>query len=113
MIALEPLADGTVADRNFQKLMSLVLDTGGVTAGVRFGVDSMAWTASRDSGPKTITHGLGRTPLVVFVTNGDTDGSYAGIAAYTAIPGATTFDVYGRTDGSITETKTIFWIAIG
>jgi hypothetical protein len=81
---------------------------------IRVGTDTMTWTASTDAGPKTIAHGLGRAPVVVFVTNGDTVGSYPGIAAFTVLNvSATTFDTYGRTAGAITGTKAIFWLAIG
>lgn len=114
MINLEPLADDTVTDRNFQLLQRLVLDTGGKSVSIRFGASTMAWAASTDSGSKTITHGLGKTPVFVAVFNADTTGSYAGIAAFTTSGvGATTFDTYGRTPSAITGTKAIYWLVIG
>ncbi len=90
-----------------------LLVLGKITPGFRFGSDTMTWTASTDSGPKTIAHGLGVTPRFMAAFNADADGGYPGIAAFTIFnAGATTFDVYGRTPGAITETKAIFWIAI-
>jgi hypothetical protein len=90
-----------------------LLVLGKLTPGWRFGSDSMTWTASTDSGPKTISHGLGVTPRFIVVTNAATEGSYAGIASFTTLnAGASTFDVYGRTPGSISATKAIYWLAI-
>jgi hypothetical protein len=65
MIGLEHLADGSISDRNFQKLRILVPDTGGRSVDIRFGVASVTFTASTISATNTFAHGLGRTPYVV------------------------------------------------
>ena len=60
--------DWDVTRRNFEKLASLVLDTGGTSAGLRFGADSWAFPGGAPgSGAKAVTHGLGRVPVAVFV----------------------------------------------
>jgi hypothetical protein len=110
--------DAKSIQKNFDYLAGILTNlmggSGAGNVGIRFGTSTMAWAASTDSGPKTITHGLGKTPVVVFVTNGDTVGSYPGIAAFTVLSvNSTTFDTYGRTAGAITGTKAIFWVALG
>jgi hypothetical protein len=74
-ISLEQLADGSVSDRNFQKLMSLVIDTGGQSVGIiRFGttnggaVNFGAGFASRGRRPSpswTFTNGCRQVVLCV------------------------------------------------
>lgn len=116
MISLENLGDGSVSDRNFQKLMSLVLDTGGQSAGIRFGTDTLTWASGQQfSAAKTVTHGLGRTPLVVLALGNGTGGpNLTTIQAFTI--GATTFQVQG---GFVTGTASgvvtlnIGWAVIG
>lgn len=108
---------------NFQRLNDLIgavlkdSDGFGFTVagiGVRFGSNTLAFAASTNSGPKTITHALGKTPAVIFVTNADTAGSFGGIASYTTAAKTTTqFDVYGRTPTATTATLAIYWIAVG
>jgi hypothetical protein len=42
------------------------IDTGGRSLGIRFGSDSLTWPAAgTSSNTKTVTHGLGRAPIVV------------------------------------------------
>lgn len=67
-IALETIGDGSVADRNFLRLMTLVPDTGGVTLGVRIGKETASFTASKLSATVTVTHGLGTAPQNVQLT---------------------------------------------
>ena len=113
-IALEHLADGSIVDRNFQKLMRLVPDTGGQTVSIRFGVDSVDFPVSTDSTVKSILHGLGRVPLAVFVVGGDFTGSWPGMASYvTDALTSTTFDVAGQSSGGGPRTNAIYWLAIG
>lgn len=112
-ISLEQLADGSLSDRNFQKLMRLVLDTGGVTAGARWGIATLSFTASTDSATLSVTHGLGTTPIVAVAT------SY-NAAAFGKIPNcntfsyaATTFSLNGEVKTAFTGTATVGWVAIG
>jgi hypothetical protein len=114
MISLEPLADGSPADRNFQALARLVLDTGGVTASVRWGIAAATFTASRVSADKTVTHGLGRTPIAVFVT-GATDQAAHVVAFHAHSYTSTTFKARGDfTDGTApTGNSNFAWVVIG
>lgn len=111
MIGLEQIADGSVTDRNFQKLMSLVIDTGGQSVGLRFGVASVTHTASVQ-GVQTVTHGLGRTPGAVLCTvNAGADGT-----AYTASAfnlAATTFGIVTTRAPAFSATLSVYWVAIG
>lgn len=113
MIGLEYLADGTISDRNFQRLNALVPDTGGQTVGIRFGTSSIGFTASTDSADTVISHGLGTTPVVVLVSV-HTAPTFATVAALNAHSyGATTFTVNGRVASAATATVPIVWLAIG
>lgn len=109
-IALEQLADGSVSDRNFQRLMSLVLDTGGRSVGIRFGTGTATWTAAVSSAAVTIPHGLGRTPVAVFLS---TRNPLVGYAASSI--GATSFVATGfeTANLAITTTNTFDWLVIG
>jgi hypothetical protein len=114
-IALEQLADGSIADRNFQTLARLVLDTGGITAGVRFGTVTFTWTAAAASATMTVAHGLGRTPIAVFVADWWIPGTAAGFSPVKSI-GAATFDTRGEVGpayGAISASVTTGWVAIG
>jgi hypothetical protein len=113
MIGLEQLADGTISDRNFQRLNALVPDTGGQTVGLRFGVSSIGFTASTDSANTVIAHGLGTTPIVAVATVAGA-GSFATIAALNTFSyGATNFSVNGRIPSAATTTLPIVWLVIG
>jgi hypothetical protein len=110
MIALETIGDGSVSDRNFQTLQRLVLDTGGITAGIRFAAGTATWTGASTSANVTIPHGLGRTPVYVGTTSRDTLNEYAVTAA-----DDTNLTVVGyRTDGAVvTASAAFYWVAIG
>lgn len=114
MIQLELLGDGTVTDRNFQTLRALVLDTGGITAGVRFGVHTFSFVGGVVVGPDTIAHGLGRTPVAVFVGN----ALIPGVATVTGHHGDgsttdTEFDAYAVADVGFTDDVELGWAVIG
>lgn len=74
MISLENLvpgeSDGDRGEktrRNFERLAALVLDTGGQSAGVRFGTATVTWAGvTQFSGSTTVDHGLGRVPVATF-----------------------------------------------
>lgn len=112
MISLERLADGSVTARNFDKLAALVLDTGGVTAGVRFGTVTLTFTASVESGVATVTHGFTSAPLFVVVANTMVVGSRE-LTGFAEAPGATTFRAFARSSSSFTGTSVHPWLAIG
>ena len=113
MIPLEQLRDGTVTDRNFQKLMSLVMDTGGQSVGIRFGSDSVTWNGASPTSPATtVTHGLGSKPVCVLLTStGSTNAVYS-----TATPTTTSMDITATTrDGSTPANGTqrfFYWAVI-
>lgn len=69
-INLEHTADDNPAiDRNFEKLKSLVIDTGGESAGIRFGMATLTFPGGTSIfTPDTVPHGLGITPEVAFAT---------------------------------------------
>lgn len=118
MIALEQLADGSISDRNFQKLMGLVVDTGGRAVGLRWGVD--VWTypgGTPKTSQKVVSHGLGRTPVVVLVCGAQLNGVNETIAGEAGSYTATTFTtqaslVQGFTPGA-GNTNPFVWVAIG
>lgn len=112
---LEHLTDedwGTVR-RNFERLRG-TLDAGGTVASIRFGVDTATWAANRYSAEATVTHGLGRAPVAVFVTGATDQGT--SLVAYQAFAYTdTTFKVRGDfTNGAAPSGNSSFaWIAIG
>lgn len=110
MIKLEHLADSSISDRNFQKLMSLVLDTGGESVGLRFGTGSATWTAAVNSASVTVPHGLGKIPAAAGAFTRD-----LGIAYAVTARDATNITVRGfATAGAPTSgTATFDWAVIG
>jgi len=99
------------AQRNFQTLSRLLIDTGGRSVGLRFGADTVTFTASVNSAVKTVTHGLGRTPITVVATaSGSLGWNVLRVFNFTA----TTFDVQGHdTDAARTGSDAIYWVAVG
>ena len=109
LIGLEHLADGSIADRNFLQLANLVIDTGGRSLGIRFGSDTVSFTAAAQSANKVISHGLGKTPILVLGIVG-TQGMFLNTFTYTD----TTFTASAYyAAGTTTGNFTIFWVAIG
>jgi hypothetical protein len=107
----------TVRDRdvqgNFDWLLKRFLDTGGRSAGIRFGSGTLTWPGgSAFTNATSVTHGLGTTPAAVLVTG---SGGATLVTANTV--GATTFNALGCTiDGSTpaaSTTITFYWLAIG
>lgn len=114
-IALEQLADGSISDRNFQRLATLVLDTGGKTVGIRFGTNSTVdFAASKDSSVATVTHGLGKTPVAAFCQFHDTGSLTISPVANIGGLTSTQLSVAGHNDTAITATDVpFFWVVIG
>lgn len=116
MIALEHSLDPTSA-RNFDALMRLVLDTGGITAGIRFGLTTFTFAAATNSAGINQAHGLGRVPKIVvmggwWVATGTRLGS-----AHVIEPSswdASQFPCIATVQGAAyTGTATAAWIALG
>jgi len=114
------LEDATV---NFEQLSALdVLNLTGesvlqlaVTGTKRvasFGLGSASFTASNISSQPTITHGLGRTPLVVLITNVN-NSQATPIDVRSENLTSTTFQVVCVAGASITATQVFCWLAIG
>lgn len=107
MIVLEHIGDGSIADRNFQTLMQVVPDTGGISVGLRSGTEFVTFSASTTSNTVTVTHGLNKTPRV-------TIGSAASTVKFAVLnKTTTTFDIFGRADSSTSATVNFDWIAVG
>lgn len=111
MIKLEQLADGSAADRNFQRLVGLVLDTGGRSIGFRFGSTVVATSASA-TGSATQAHGLGKAPVAAFATGVGSGGLInAEIQSFDA---TNVVLRVGYTDGTgRTQNNTVYWLVIG
>lgn len=114
MIPLESVRDGSIIDRNFQKLRNLVIDTAGKTLGIRFGVSSVTFTASATSATATVTHGLGKTPGYIGLTPVSSASWYV-LRYLSGSRNSTSFQVSGRTiDGTTPSlTASFFWMVIG
>lgn len=118
MINLENLLDGSISDRNFQALARLVVDTGGQSINIRCGTDT--WTfpgGSARSNVKVTSHGLGRTPIAVFVCGAQLNGLNETVAGETGTWTTTQFSsqagfVQGFAPGA-GATLGFSWVAIG
>lgn len=115
-VSLEQLADGSVADRNFQALARVVLDTGGITAGVRFGTVTFTFTSSNVSATETVDHGLGVVPIYAGVASWLLPGVAEGIGSLRRDTlDATSFQCRGfaASYSAFTDTVTTSWVVIG
>lgn len=84
-------------------------------AGKQFtaGTSSLTWSGASGSNTVTITHGLGRTPGEILLTLADPGAAgVTAIGIYYANPTATTFQVLGIADPSITDTVPFSWLAV-
>lgn len=98
--------------RNLESLQSK-FDTGGKSIRLRYGAGTATWAGgSQDTGDATVTHGMGKTPVVVFTQS----QTVTAMTRPTTV-GPTTFTVKARTlDGSSpagTTTADFYWLAIG
>lgn len=114
-VALEQLADGSISDRNFQKLMRIVLDTGGQTIGIRVGTSVLTWAGGNQfTGTlASIAHGLGKTPKVILATP---QNPPVNAYAWTGTISSTVFSLTGQTTAAAPvagTTMTVGWVAIG
>lgn len=115
MIQLEHLADNSVSDRNFQKLMSVVPDMGGQSVGIRFGTVTITFPGGSPNGQATVPHGLGRVPASFSAT-------LTGASDVIPIIQAGTFDATNFVLVASTKTganlaagqqRSFFWMVIG
>ena len=122
MISLEHLADNSISDRNFLKLMSLVPDTGGRSVGIRSGTVTLTWPgAAQQSDAPTFAHGLTIAPQAVHLTplGGLSAGAFVIAVPVVVAAGtdATNLQVTAKThDESLpaaATTATIYWTVIG
>lgn len=85
------------------------LATTGTQRKIAFGSTSVTFSASKFSGEVEVTHGLGTTPLHIYVTSENAEIT-AGTRGYTS----TQFTLQaGDWLEAITGTRTIHWLAIG
>lgn len=113
-IALEHLADGSISDHNFQKLMALVLDTGGQSIGLRIGTGTVTFTTSTTSPVVTVNHGLGKTPVVVFAGPMFAAAStYTGIVITPSHATSTQCSFNGDCRTSLNQSVVFAWVVIG
>jgi hypothetical protein len=115
---LHDIRDGSLADSNFQladlnfkKLMEIVLDTGGKTVGVRFALDAgVVFSGGTASAGKSVTHGLGKAPVVVLCGCSQTG---VVVTADSATFSSTSFTATGYFAAGATGTFKFSWVAIG
>jgi len=112
VIALEHIQpeDWAAVARVIDTLRSLVIDTGGVSLGIRVGTGSATFTASPTSAAVTVPHGLGRVPAIAagFSRNAQFGYSVTG-------RDATNLTVVGSYEPGTNQTGTITfdWMVIG
>lgn len=114
-INLEHTADeNTAIDRNFEKLKSLVIDTGGESVGMRFGIAVLTYTAAAVTPALTVTHGLGVTPECILAL--PASGANRHCVNYVVVTRTdTTFDLISETvtGAAISGNLSVFWLVIG
>jgi hypothetical protein len=97
---------------NWEEILRRLIDTGGQSIGVRFGVGADSWPGGSDTtSGVAVAHGLGKTPVVVF-TQSTTITAHARPTALTS----TTFNGNLRTiDGTApgAGAASFYWLAIG
>jgi hypothetical protein len=121
-IALEHIRpdDWAGVNRAVDALRGLVLDTGGVSLGIRVGVSTVTWPgASTFSTAKSISHGLGRAPTIAaaFDASGGTLAHIPVFVIPTASMTSTVFSVTAET-GDLSSpaaavVRNFYWVAIG
>jgi hypothetical protein len=111
---LEPTGDLTPEGRNFRMLAALAPDFGNQSVSMRVGSVVVTWAGASPATSTTITHGLGRTPVGVWLS-GNSNAPYAVMHAGSI--GATTFNLFVRDVDNNTPAngtqKAIYWLVIG
>lgn len=80
-----------------------------------FGTGTVTFTASANSAPQVVSHGIGRTPQVVFLQTNNNGTFGGGICFFVVATSSTTFtaEAFTAANGSVTGTASYYWIAIG
>jgi hypothetical protein len=111
-IALDHVQEGDwdALNRVVDTLRVLVPDAGTRSVGIRFGTSTVTFTAATTSATTAVSHGLGATPVVVFMQEQDTFTRYKASAV-----GASTFTAQGYNTANVltTATLTFYWVVIG
>ena len=95
------------------EIASSLINTGGRSLTLRFGVANVVWTAATTSVPKTVNHGLGATP-VGFSFVSVPGGTSVAEAQWRVTSTSATQFVFDGTRTAVTTTDTnVAWIAIG
>lgn len=89
-----------------------MIDTGGRAIKVRFGTDTVVYTAANSSAAKTISHGLGTAPIAVFC---QMTSPVVNSIFYIDSVSATTFVTRGHetTNAAVTGSQPFYWVAFG
>lgn len=105
--------DDPQRQQKFEAISQAMPGFGGKSVEMRYGTATVTFTASTDSDLPTVSHGLGRVPVVVVATPFN-------VATYANIPKvdwfgatATTFSLAARAESAITLAVSVTWIAIG
>lgn len=111
---------GYIADGDWESVRRVVgnlvtgmLDTAGRTMGLRFGSDTLTYTAAAVSAQKTISHGLSRTPTVIFANA--KAGAKRHVVNAAGTIDSTSFDLIAETadGGVLSSTITVYWLVLG
>lgn len=98
---------------NFDQIAKQFLDTGGQSLKMRVGTATATFSASPTSATKTVNHGLGSTPVAVFITPSSTGVAWAvpHVGAFTS----TSFGVVLRDADAVNRTgdHSFYWLAVG
>lgn len=105
--------DWAAVERMRQRLQSLVVDTGGQSVGIRFAQATLSFAASTNSGTITVSHGLGRTPIVVVATAHNAPAFGNVPTCHAATFTSTTFQMNGEVKTAFTGDVAVSWVAIG
>lgn len=125
-VSLEHIAPGDwgAVERVRQLLQSLVIDAGidsttkqPRSVGIRFGAATITWPGASPFATVAVTHGLGKTPIVVLAGDAGGGTMATNIPVWSAAPGATTFTAAAETSDAsapaVGLTRTFYWIALG
>lgn len=119
-IALEDVkaGDWEAVRRTVDALRSLVLDTGGASIGIRFGVTTISWAGGTPfSSAPTVLHGLGKTPVVVIPKSATFLTGSKFVLVDAVLYTSTDFTIQGVTDDrsnpAAATTCSVVWVAIG
>lgn len=113
-VALPHFEDDDARRANFEALLRRLIDTGGLSVGMRFGTKDATFSAASNTGNVTVTHGLAKTPAYLNVF--PTFGTVSVVPNYiSGSRNATTFQfrLDTRNGSAISATLSCFWIVIG